>query len=367
MTQQTEISISDRKYIDQARGGLILRVVLTHLGMSWFFLPYSSFVGIFFPSLFCISGIVAYYSFLRSKNMAHFLSRRLAQILITFYIISGFAYLVLFSFTGFPDVSVSKIISWLLINVKISDQPYYMDQIWFLRSLFLATLFSLPIYYLSKRSIHFLLLPVFVSIALATSQHFYPTGKMFWVSILEINPINFYQPLVNIGYFCFGAWAIFTGNLKNIYFNLFLICSGIIVAAILFFSLDFNVVLGKHSFYQDLYYVALGYTGIGIVFILQRPITFFLNRLNSINSLLLFFSYHAFSIYLIHSFYIVFAEKQFGWVNSAAPSVIIPKILFVLIASSLTAIPASYVCKIVTKSVVKFIDQCTLKKQTTQH
>jgi len=79
-----EISSSDQHYINIMRGISILRVVLVHLGLSWFYPPYSQYVSIFLPVLFFVSGAVSYYSFLRSKAVVVYLIKRLSLILVPF-------------------------------------------------------------------------------------------------------------------------------------------------------------------------------------------------------------------------------------------------------------------------------------------
>ena len=170
MTLYEKLSELDKSYINHIRGALILRVVLMHLGLSWFYLPYSSYFAMFFPALFCVSGIVSYYSYRRATSLNNYLIRRLTRIIITFYVISGLAYLIVFLF-GWQFFSLTDFINWLLINPSTNDQPYPMGQIWFLRSLVVITILVLPFFYLSKKDIHILLFPALFSVAIYLSQH----------------------------------------------------------------------------------------------------------------------------------------------------------------------------------------------------
>jgi hypothetical protein len=349
------LSAADRAFIDHVRGALILRVVLVHLGLSWFYLPYSSYVGAFFPALFCVSGIVSFYSFRRAPSTGSYLIKRLTRILITFYIISGLAYFVMFAIDP-RFFSLSQLLNWLLVNPDVKDQPYPMGQIWFLRSLILLTIFVLPFFLLAKKNIHFLLIPISISLALAAAQQIDNVGPFFFLKIESLRAINLYQPLVNMGYFCFGAWACYSSNLHRVRVMFAMAAVGVAVAVSLYYIQQHSLDLTDHAYYQDLFYLSLGYAGIGIIFGLRLPIVVFIARYNFFHNVFSFFSYHAFSIFMIHSFFVYFSEEFFGWRDLGSVSLITLKIIFVVIASSLSAIPLSFVCKKITNWLVRHME-----------
>ncbi len=350
-----ELTNSDKQYINYLRGGLILRVVLMHLGLAWFYMPYSSYFGLFFPALFGVSGIVSYYSYRRAGDVVHYVIKRIARIVVTFYIISGSAYLILFIIN--PQwMGLSEFLNWLLINPKSVDQPYPMGQIWFLRALILLTVIVLPFFYLSLRNINYLLVPVFISLLISLAQQFHAVGSVFMIVIGDLNEINTYHPLVNMGYFCFCAWASYVGLLKRTSWMFCLVFVGALMAWAIFQHQHFSLNLADHSYFQDFFYLSLGYAGIGLLFGLRAPITLVLEKIPAFGRMLLFFSTHAFSIFMIHSLYIYLAEVVFNLKDMKSINEILIKIIFVILASVLSAVPLSYVCKKITGILIAKID-----------
>lgn len=355
MLLNSELTHADKQYINYLRGALILRVVLMHLGLAWFYLPYSSYFALFFPALFGVSGIVSYYSYRRAGDVTHYLIKRITRIVVTFYIISGGAYVIAFLID--PQLmNLSEFINWLLINPETEDQPYPMGQIWFLRALILLTVIVLPFFYLSLKNIHFLLVPVFISLFLSLAQQFHAAGSFFMIEIGDLNEINTYHPLVNMGYFCFCAWASYVGILKRATWMLALMVLGLVAAWVLVQYQNFSLNLGDHSYYQDFFYLSLGYAGIGLLFGLRTPITYVLAKIPALGQALLFFSTHAFSIFMIHSLYIYLAETVFALKDLQNASAILLKIAFVLVASVVSAVPLSYICKKITGLFIATID-----------
>lgn len=100
--------------------------------------------------------------------------------------------------------------------------------------------------------------------------------------------------------------------------------------------------------------MALGYAVIFFIFSFKAPLNTTITRLTFVRVTLDFFSRHAFSIFLIHSFFIIFAEEALGLKGSAAPEIIIPKILLVIILSCACAIPLTLLSK---KASSFFINQ----------
>lgn len=332
----------DRSYINQLRGFLILRVVLTHLGLSWFYLPYSSYVGIFFPALFFVSGVVTYFSFLGKKTTRIFIVRRLTRLFIPYLVITGIAFVLI---SRNPPSDLSSIFDWLFMNMKTPNEPYNLGQVWFLQSLVIITILAVPLYKLSKTNIHVLLIPVLLSFVLAIGQEVAGWGSYFWLSLGTLNSINLYHPLVNFGYFSYGAWMFSTGCHRK---PRLMIIVSVFLCGTIFFLFKFTSIdplLSSHSYFQDLYYMSLGYLGIYFLLV-ARIILEPIFSAKPINGFLNFFSYHAFVIYLVHSYFITFTEKYFGWEDITGDYLLIlAKIAFVIAASCLAALPLSWLTK----------------------
>lgn len=343
----------DRRYIDWLRGALILRVVLAHLGLSWIMVPYSTYIGMFFPSLFAVSGIVAFYSFSRSHNLRIFVSRRLIRLYVPYVVITILAFMILAAVTGVWSPSFYVLIDWALMNMRPADEPYHLGQVWFLQSLVLITIMALPFYVLSRISIHFLLMPVAISLALAIGQSYWYIGGHFRLDLGSFNSLSLYDPLVNFGYYMFGAWIFATGLHKSAKFGISTLGVLLIALLLLVTTGDIDPDLRNHSYYQTVYYMILGFVGIVGLF-LFRPVLERIFSFSPIGPSLQFFSVHAFVIFLIHSFFIEFSEDVFGWTNVIeAPGLAAAKVTFVLTATCLAAIPLSWATKKLTRGAIR--------------
>ncbi len=89
------ISSADSHYLNRLRGFSIMRVVFGHLGLAWFFQPFSSYIGIFLSILFLCSGYLSISFYIKRQSWFSYLARRLTGILVPFYIMYGFAVLVI--------------------------------------------------------------------------------------------------------------------------------------------------------------------------------------------------------------------------------------------------------------------------------
>lgn len=326
--------------------------MLTHLGLSWFFLPYSSYVNAFFPSLYMVSGIVTYYSYLRAKNSVHFLSNRLIRLYIPYLVIVLLAFIFLFFSSPIININISNIFDLLTMNMQIVNEPYPLGQVWFLRTLVFITLLTIPIFILSNRSAHWLLVPVFISATLSISHSYWNLGSNLLIKNSEINDINLYQPFANMGYYTWGAWLYATNRFNNRKFqtSIIIICS--IIIGSIYFNTNLDVNLANHAYFQDVYYMAVAFLAISFLLI-SHPILMSIFSIKIFSRTLLFFNYHAFIIFLIHTLFIQVAENYFGWISIADnPAVILYKILFVLCASCLVAIPLSKLTKWLTNKLI---------------
>ncbi|MBA6256284.1 MULTISPECIES: acyltransferase family protein [unclassified Colwellia] len=348
-----DVNNSDKLFINHLRGLLILRVVLAHLGLSWFFLPYSSYVNAFFPSLFMISGIVTYYSFLRAKNSVHFISNRLIRLYTPYLIIVLLAFILIFLLHPTLNVNIFNFFDVLTMNMSIENEPYPISQVWFLRTLVFITLLTLPIFILSSRSAHWLLLPVLVSIILSIGHTNSNIGSMFLIKFKGINEINLYQPLASMGYYAWGAWLYATNKFSNNKFQAIIIVICSINILIIYLNTDLDINLANHAYYQDIYYMTVAFLAISLLLIL-RPILQYAFSIQVISRFLLFSNYHAFTIFLVHTFFIQISETYFGWISIADdPKIIIYKISFVILASCLVSIPLSKISKQLTNKLIK--------------
>lgn len=150
---EERISPTDALFLDRARGLSILRVVLVHLGLSWFFPPYSQFVHMFLPLLFFVSGAVSFYSFKRAPGVGNYSLRRLLSIVMPYYVIIAGAFLyVWLTELRLPQFHGSELLDWLFINPDVADMPFPMGQVWFIHAMAIMIILALPVFLASRNS-----------------------------------------------------------------------------------------------------------------------------------------------------------------------------------------------------------------------
>lgn len=342
-TRITIVSLEDRLFIDRLRGFSILRVVLAHLGLVWIYPPYSSAFSVFLPILFFVSGSVSYQSFLRSENTQNYLVKRLLSLLLPYYVIVALVFVVFWSARlQLPQFNPSLLFRWITLNPPQSSYPYPLGQIWFLHTLAVVTIFS-PLFFILIRGkkIYGLYLISF-SIVFSALQMFFNIEK-----IMIIFGHTFYNSFVAISYYCAGA-ILFSYEYeirRKIALYVALLCFPLAssLPTLLKFSVDFR----DHSFAMDLYYTSGSFLVISIILVFQRSIDRFCIKMKLVDILLKFASKHSYSIFMIHSYVVVFAEKYLGLISVRNnPLMALSKVVFVLLFSCIMAVPVTYLCNI---------------------
>lgn len=330
---------ADSLYINRLRGASILRVVLGHLGLGWILLPYSSYIGIFLSVLFFCSGYIFFYLFVKSPSVSAYIFRRILGVAIPFYLVYFFALAIsAFISPDLPKLTLYNIFQIFIIAPNISDMPYPLGQIWYLRVLVFCTFVSPFFFYLGRRYKYFLLLPVVIAIVFAAIQTNYKFHKGFFFF-----GHNLFQEIVYGAYFFIGAFVYNcqwrTQKLVNI--AIILICLIVSFGALKFWDLNLN--LTQYAYAPNLFYFPLGIVGILLALLVVSPLERLINGVVYLAKLLDFCSKHSYGIYLNHSFFIVFYEYVFGLKGVMGdPLMATVKILLVIASSLLFAIPITY-------------------------
>ncbi|RBP25682.1 surface polysaccharide O-acyltransferase-like enzyme [Marinobacter pelagius] len=340
-----DLSKSERVFIDRIRGLSIIRVVLVHLGLSWIYTPYSQFVHNLLPLLFFVSGAVSFYSLSRSNGFGLYLIKRLLSIVGPFYVIALSAMVVFWIYNyQFPTFNIKEIVRWLTIIPESSDTPFPMGQIWFVHAMVIIVLITVPFLVMARSSSLPLLFLIVLSIVLSVFHQAIGVSNNF--SILGH---NFYQGLVNVGFFVFGA--LYYKRLEFFDFKcLFgLLIVSITVALTNVFWLNVDVNMANHTYAPDTYYLSGSYSAIIFVLLLKRLINKILDNWSLADSVVLFFSKHAYSVFIVHSFSIYFLETKFGLVNVIDnPALAAVKVASVFIISAAISVPVTWVTNWVT-------------------
>ena len=329
---------NDREYLDTIRGLSITRVVLVHLGLSWFFLPYSDYVHVFLPLLFFVSGAVSYNSYAKDQQAFKYLVKRFIAISIPYYLVLILAFSALLIVRGeVPDFTPGGVLNWLTFNVSAerADMFFPMGQAWFLHALFFITLLSPLFFTLANISRHYFLVPIMISLILSILQ--LTSGIAEHLNLLSH---NFYSPLSNLGFFMFGAYyfsmkAFFSKRLTWLLF---------LGTLLLSYSLGINIELKgglePHIVFPDIFYVLCSYSAIFFFLVFQSPITFINNKTPFLNAFFLFMSQHSFSVFLLHSLVLSVVHQYMGSVSGEPVKALI-KIALVISITCLLAIPFS--------------------------
>lgn len=343
-----KMSKKDSELIDRLRGASILRVVLGHLGLSWIFLPYSSYVGIFLPVLFFCSGYLFIHLFFKSKSTWSFFAKRILGIVLPFYVIYSFALAIEAIYTSsVSSFTFQHLLRVLLVAPEPSETPYPLGQIWYLRVLLFCTLICPVFFLLTKHSRYTLLLPVIIGFALSATQTVIKVHSSFYFL-----GHNLFQEVVYGSFFFFGSFIFFT-NWRN-HFNVILVgtaCS-LFFAAFTHQWTNGSYVLGDHAYAPNIFYFTLGLTGILLALLLSPTLEWLCSTSKLVDKLLEYCGKHSYGIYLNHSFFIIFTEHYFGLKSVMdQPELAALKIILVVSASLAAAYPITFVSRMITNLI----------------
>lgn len=347
---QFKLSNNDSDYLDYLRGVSITRVVLVHLGLSWIFPPYSEIVLVFLPLLFFVSGAVSFYSFHRSGSIQEYLTKRLITISVPYYFIIFVSFLVYWAVNfEIPPLNLYAIYQWITFNpVAVSDtMPFPLGQVWFLHVLVIITIISPFVFIFSRVNFNGALFPIAISIIFGLAQNFDNIGRY-----LIVDRHNFYQVVSNMGFYFFGAYYYVNKHRFSKIIILILMIILMLVAIALGMFVNTSNAMSDHSYYPDLFYISSSYFAILSFLIFKPLIELIINKLSFIKTILIFISYHAYSIYMIHTLLIFWSEKYFGLKGvMSSPALATLKIAFVIFGTILFSIPVSLVSKKISKQI----------------
>lgn len=343
---------NERLFIDRLRGLSIIRVVLVHLGLSWFYPPYSQFFHNLLPVLFFVSGAVSHFSYLRSLKAGHYLLKRFLSMVGPFYVIGFFSVLIywIINFQS-PDFDFWAIVRWLTIVPGSGDTPFPMGQIWFIHAMVVIVFVSFPFFVLSKNSVIPLVICILSSFFIAVAQQAYDINGYFYIF-----GHNLYQGIVNLGFFAFGALYYRKAHWFSFYVLSLLALSAliIVVSNIFIFNVDIN--MANHSYAPDTYYLAASFLAVFLVVMAKPIIDYVLNSVGVFDAIVLFFSKHAYSVFIIHSFSVYWLEIQFDLVDVASNLYLaLIKVISVFVISSALAIPTTWLSKKLTNAFQNFL------------
>jgi peptidoglycan/LPS O-acetylase OafA/YrhL len=309
------ITPENQHYINIMRGISILRVVLVHLGLSWFYPPYSQYIGIFLPVLFFVSGAVSYYSFIKSSSLTEFLIKRLVLILTPFYI---FAAIVIFLDAsiydgGFPEMD--QLLRWLFVWPDLREVFFPLGQIWFINALVVMIFLTLPIFILSRKYPVVLLIGVVAPFLLSLANFFLPIYENFmamsWLRNI-IWPHQPWQTLILSCVFCAGAAHYRFFQHLTVQTLASIATTLLVVSLLAFWALELDLELKEHVRKRSIYYLLLSFFAIYFLLAIRPLMLWVLSKFRPLEWLFLYANKYAYSIFLLHTLVLFSVEKVFN-------------------------------------------------------
>lgn len=346
----------DSRFVDRLRGLSIIRVVLVHLGLSWFFLPYSSFVGIFLPVLFFCAGFLHKFLYERKSDSIVFVFERLTGIFVPFWTVYFISSGVLFWFHG-NDIRFGE---WLITGLLVLPTgelfPFPLGQVWFLRVLIVCILVSPVVYTLNRCRDSGYLLLFFIS-AIVSS------GKLYGIDFISSDsPYNVHQIICYGLFYFFGAFT-YSKSLTVIgYWSRYIIPFLALIGFCLFNIFDLKADYSAYSYEPNLYHMILGFIGIFLCLFFRAFLEWLFAKNKIFDSIVMFFNKHSFSVYLLHSL-IIYSVERIGLVNVAeSPVMLLVKIVVVILCSALLSLVVTPMSKNIMSVVRGVVLSCYSRK-----
>ena len=309
-----KIGACDRDFLDILKGASILRVMMVHLGLSWFYPPYSAYVGVLLPIFFFVSGAVSFNSVFNNSHRKFYFTKRYLALLIPFILFS-----LPFSIINWGDLKfthVSSIIRWFLAWPPMdSYYPIDMRQLWFINALILMFFISYPIFVLSRKSIYILVIAFIFSLLYIPAAEYFNLIEVYKKNkiLLEFSlPMQLHQTLALINYYFLGALFY---QIKPPEKTKLLLITALLLILGIFLHPSLSAIgnIGLFFFSRGEYFTVLSYVCIFIILINRDTLLNLFNKLPNIKSLLLILSKNSYSLFLIHTSIILFFEKNLGF------------------------------------------------------
>lgn len=300
----------DRDYLNFLRGASILRVMLAHLGLSWFYPPYSQYIGIFLPIFFFVSGAVYYNSIANNRKRSYAFLNRYIVLTLPFFI---FTLPYIFNESLLTGFDVITVISFLLAWPDLSIYPFNMKQLWFINALIIMFFASHYLFKASKQRGRFILLAYVISlfyIAYSDGKnlpHFY--AQFDWIRALNM-PNQLHQILSLFNFYLAGAlYYIYKPVAQNI--NRIILIPIAILCGFMYLGLDDGIQMKRFLFERNLYFTAFSYWALSLTLFLQ-PYLKALVYQRQVFSFFNLLSQNSYSLFLIHTAILFAVEHLFS-------------------------------------------------------
>lgn len=331
--------------------------MLAHLGLSWFFVPYSQYISVILPVFFFVSGAVAFNSVLNSNNRPYYFINRYIS-LITPFLIFSVPFLVV-NLINTINFNIFEIVKFFIAWPSRGTYPFDMRQLWFINALILMFLISYPIFKYSKSNLSPLILAFTLSILyvpIAEYQSLVGYWRQIDILIKFDLPMQIHQVFSLMNYYFFGALAyqtLFVRKRKPL-----IVLSAFCFIGALFLHLEIDSFKSMKTFFfeRNMYFTLLSYFVIFLLLLLKSYILKFIDKLSFLNWFFMSLSRNSYALFLIHTPIIFLFEKHFGFENLGDQ----PVLAFVKMAGVVTV--SILVAPYLTSFNNKIINLITLKK-----
>lgn len=340
------IDQTDSEYINILRGATVLRVVLVHLGLGWFYPPYSYYIGIFLPVLFFVSGAVSFQIF-KKRSMGDYVSRRMIGLWIPFWCF----FIPMAFYFSYDKISfdIYSMISWLILWPDFSLFPFAMKQIWFINVLLLMVFLSLLLFPLLQRKplvAFYCLISIFL-LSLVTNNS---TVSSFFHGFSFIRELNlsgqFFQTFVLCQFFLFGAmYYEYKDRFKKLYLGVFALMTAVLGFYISCLNNECSNVRLTLAL-RSPEFILLTYFAISLLLIFRDQLLTFLNVFSIVKKLLLYSSKNSYGIFIIHIPVLFLIEEVFDMKDLGDDLLMaLLRMFLVVVATLAISAPFTYVTK----------------------
>lgn len=352
------ISSIDRYFLDILRGASIFRVMMMHLGLSWFYPPYSQYIGIFFPVLFFVSGAASHNSFTTHGNAPLHLIRRTTDTVLPYYIFMLIIFLLGIFDGRLLITDWREAVNWLLISPTQSSIDYPIGQIWFIKTVLFIHIMMTPIFVAAKDRDWLLPIILILSLTLNFLNETFPI-KSFIENAPLMNFVDTYSlwnALTLSACYLAGA-TYFVGNfhVEKKLFPLFVAFLALTFLA--FYMSNFDTNYYYHYDNKSAFYVCLSILILISLLFFKNKIIIFIQKFSFVERLLIYCNKHSYALFLLHTVVLYYVEQTLSWQDlSDRPLLAVLRLLIVIMLTMVIAPPFSYVIKNATKHLKKITE-----------
>ncbi|SEA58044.1 Acyltransferase family protein [Alkalimonas amylolytica] len=338
--------------------------MLVHLGLSWFYPPYSYYIGIFFPLLFFISGAVSYTSFKKHKNITIHLKKRAIETLVPYYVFSVLVVTLGFTLGHNYISSTDSILRWLLVSPNLSQVEIPIGQIWFIKTLIIIHLVSSFVFkladYFKQAVMAAFLISLFAVIGNDITQF---KDRLFENQLIQLlGPDALWNSIALLS--CYLAGSLFYSAGFSLRQHRLATCLAFSMLAVVgLYLTGFNSDFNFHFMQKNLFYVATAISVTTALFVVQKPLFHLIKHMKPIEKLLLFSNAHSYALFLLHTVILFYVERVMSWQDlSGNYGLAIARMLLVITLSLCVAPYFSRLTKAITKKLLQ--EHAVLRKKT---